>query len=293
MVESGLVPAAASAFNPKGNPGPLVVLVEGKRFWVLPHETFSADEVLGMALEGMPENEAQTFALTAPEVKAVEVEEEDEFGRPVSSSAEAPLTGLEKHEQQQQQQQQQKPSASEPVVFGDTHLKMLLERRGAHHKHRWAVLFYDSRDPEWEPIWRPIWNEVAKQLVGTARAGLVSWRDESGLHERLGVERGFQAGVFEAGSFFLAPEIEGDGPLVIEQLVNFARGGYLARTPVTGVPGTRNVLETLSDSDYVTRTAGNEPWLVSFSKPGCVLCGSVNTLLVRTRLCFVVVIVPS
>jgi hypothetical protein len=289
VVESGLVPSANAVFNHKGIDLPLVVLVEGKKFWSLPHQTFNADEILSMAIEGMPDKEALPLAF-APGTGAAKpeqgVEEEDEFGRrPDSASAEAPLRGLEKHEQKESASKKQPPAAAvtDPLVFGDTHLKMLLERRGAHHKHRWAVLFYDTRDAEWEPIWKPIWQEVARQLEGTARAGLVSWRDESGLHLKLGIDRGFQAGVFEGGSFYLAPEIEGDGPLVIEQLVNFARGGYLASTPISGVPGSRSVLETLSDADYVKRTAGVDPWLIVYSKPGCILCGQVTLLVVRRK----------
>jgi hypothetical protein len=50
--------------------------------------------------------------------------------------------------------------------------------------------------------------------------------------------------------------IEGEGELVVEQVVNFVRGGYLSVTPVTGVPGTKNTLQTLTDADYITRTQG-------------------------------------
>ncbi len=292
VVESVLTPMTAAVLNPNGQPMPFVVYVENnQRFWGLPFETYAADELLGMVLEhDLPEKEAIKlgFSERSPSSAPAEeaVEEEDEFGER-KGAAESPLPGLEKHEENVKSQMERKKkqefddTQSDAVVFSEPHLKQLLEGRGPHHRHRWAILFYDSRDPEWERIWRNIWRETNRQLKGTARGGLVSWRDEGDLPDKLGVTRGFQAGVFEGGSFYLAPEIEGDGPLVVEQLVRFAKGGYLAVTPQTGVPGTGHAVQTLTDSDFVARTSGTEPWLISFGKPGCALCSRVENLVER------------
>jgi hypothetical protein len=78
--------------------------------------SFSIDEVLSMAQEGLPDKDALQLAFPANIIddankqsnnNEINSEEDDEFGRPVAAAAEAPLKGLEKHEEKENQKKHQ------------------------------------------------------------------------------------------------------------------------------------------------------------------------------------------